>query len=96
MNDRVREIVLYIMDSMDSVTDEDMINEIQDISEQLIERGYTENEINRAFTWLFDNIPESNRLEGKNQDQLSSNLNGRNLLSLIKSNPQCGGFDLLY
>jgi len=81
---------------MDSVTDEEMINEIQDISEQLIERGYTENEINRAFAWLFENIPESNQFEGKNQDQLSSNFNGRNWLSLIKSNPQCGGFDLLY
>ena len=58
MSERVMEIVLYIVDSIGATTDENIISEVKHLSNKLLERGYTENEINTAFSWLMENILE--------------------------------------
>ena len=57
MNDRVMEIVAYIVNAMQSSLDDAIIGRIETLSEVLIEQGYTENEINSAFSWLIEKIP---------------------------------------
>ena len=57
MNERVMEIVAYIVDAMQSSLDEAMIGGIENLSQLLIDQGYTENEINSAFSWLIEKIP---------------------------------------
>ena len=71
MNERVMEIVVYIVDSMDSKADENLIKHVISLSEYLIEEGYTETEIDSAFSWLMNNLP----VDGESKldlDQLSS------------------------
>lgn len=57
MNERVMEIVAYIVNAMQSSLDEAIIGRIESLSQTLIEQGYTENEINSAFSWLIDKLP---------------------------------------
>jgi len=59
MNERVMEIVFYIVDAMQSNVNETIFGRFENLSEQLIEQGYTENEISSAITWLVEKIPES-------------------------------------
>ncbi|NOZ61942.1 MAG: DUF494 family protein [Calditrichaeota bacterium] len=58
MDARVMEIVLYIMDSINSTTDENILSQIKDISDMLVERGYTETEIKSAFDVLMESESE--------------------------------------
>lgn len=57
MNERVLEIVAYIVNAMQSSLDETIFGRIESLSQLLIEQGYTENEINSAFSWLIEKIP---------------------------------------
>jgi len=57
MSERVMEIVAYIVDAMQSSLDEAIFGQFEDLSSLLIEQGYTENEINSAFSWLIEKIP---------------------------------------
>ncbi len=57
MSERVMEIVAYIVDAMQSDLDEAIFGQFEDLSTLLIEQGYTENEINSAFSWLIEKIP---------------------------------------
>lgn len=57
MSERVMEIVAYIVDAMQSNLDEAIFGQFEDLSTVLIEQGYTENEINSAFSWLIEKIP---------------------------------------
>lgn len=57
MSERVMEIVAYIVNAMQSSLDEAIIGGIENLSQLLIEQGYTENEINSAFSWLIEKIP---------------------------------------
>jgi len=59
MNDRVMEIVVYIVNAMQSSLDEAIIGRFESLSQLLIEQGYTENEINSAFSWLIEKIPSN-------------------------------------
>ena len=59
MNERVLEIVVYIVDTMSSEADESVINrEIEGISERLMKQGYSEKEIDSAFLWLSENLDD--------------------------------------
>ena len=58
MDDRVMEIVLYIMNSINATTDENILSQIEAISDSLVERGYTETEIKSAFDILMESITE--------------------------------------
>lgn len=58
MDERVYEIVLYIVDSIDSSTEENILTQIRDISEGLVEKGYTEKEISSAFDILLESLSE--------------------------------------
>jgi len=54
MSERVVEILIYIMSEMrrnDSVS-----GKLDILSQDLLDRGYTESEISSAFTWLLDKI----------------------------------------
>ncbi len=56
MDERVMEIVLYIVDSINSTSEENILSQIKDISDNLVERGYTENEIKSAFDILMESL----------------------------------------
>ena len=60
MDERVMEIVLYIVDSIDSSTEENILTRIKDISEGLVERGYTEKEISSAFDIIMQSLSNEN------------------------------------
>ena len=54
MNERVVEILMFIMNHIKS-SDQDM-SELELLSQDLLERGYSQNEISSAFSWLFERI----------------------------------------
>lgn len=57
MNERVLEIVAYIVNAMQSSLDDALFGHIENLSQALMEQGYTENEINSAFSWLIEKMP---------------------------------------
>jgi len=57
MNEKVVEILVYIMKEIRS-TDQGM-GKLDLLSEELVQKGYTENEISSAFSWLFDRIKDN-------------------------------------
>ena len=58
MNERVLEIVVYIVDTMSTSADESVFKEIEGIPERLIEQGYSKREIDSAFSWLSENLSD--------------------------------------
>ncbi|OQX95480.1 hypothetical protein B6I21_05175 [candidate division KSB1 bacterium 4572_119] len=96
MKDRVMEIVMYIVDSMGSTTDDNIITQMHSLSEKLIKEGYSENEINTAFTLLLDTISEDEESGEMGTEQQISQLHDRNWSNLIKSNQKRTPLDFLY
>jgi uncharacterized protein Smg (DUF494 family) len=62
MNERVVEILVYIMNEMRG--GKPAPNNLENISRDLLQRGYTENEISSAFSWLYE------RQEGENEEMI--------------------------
>lgn len=62
MQERIIEIIVYLLEEFDQQYTQASYS---DISKKLISRGYTENEINLAFSWIFNHLQknESNRQE---------------------------------
>ncbi len=60
MSERVMEIVVYIVNAMQSCLDEAIVCRFESLSKKLIEEGYTETEINSAFSWLIEKLPPEN------------------------------------
>ncbi len=54
MNERVVEILIYLMTEIHE--NHGGMEQIDGISNDLKQQGYTENEINSAFSWLFERI----------------------------------------
>ena len=54
MNERVVEILIYLMTEIRE--NQGGMEQIDGISKDLKQQGYTENEINAAFSWLFERI----------------------------------------
>lgn len=54
MNERVVEILIYLMQEIRQ--NRKRVEQIDGISQDLLRQGYTENEINAAFSWLFERI----------------------------------------
>ena len=54
MNERVVEILIYLMTEIHE--NQEGMEQIDGISNDLKQQGYTENEINTAFSWLFERI----------------------------------------
>jgi uncharacterized protein Smg (DUF494 family) len=52
MNERVVEILVYIMSEIHGT--KQVTTKLDVLSRDLLQRGYTENEISSAFSWLFD------------------------------------------
>jgi len=58
MNERVVEILVYIMNEMQG--EQAAPNHMEIISRDLMQRGYTENEISSAFSWLYERQQNEN------------------------------------
>ncbi len=58
MYQRIMEILVLLMDEFG--TDRDSLEKMDQVSEDLIEKGYTEQEINTAFYWLHHRFNEEN------------------------------------
>jgi len=58
MNERVVEILVYIMNEMQG--EKAAPNNMEMISRDLLQRGYTENEISSAFSWLYERHQNEN------------------------------------
>ncbi len=54
MNERVVEILIYLMHEIRH--NRKNVDQMDGVSKDLIRQGYTENEINAAFSWLFERI----------------------------------------
>ena len=52
MNERVVEILIYLMTEIRE--NRGGMEQVDGISKDLKQQGYTENEINAAFSWLFE------------------------------------------
>lgn len=88
MNERILEIVVYIVDTMSSGSDESIVSEMEDISEQLMERGYTETEIDSAFSWLTHNLDELEKENALDFDRLLSQFPETNWSTLANHEPR--------
>jgi uncharacterized protein Smg (DUF494 family) len=62
MNERMMEIVYYIVDAMQSNVPETIQHQFETLSQKLIEEGYTETEIDSAISWLVEKMPT--KIEG--------------------------------
>lgn len=55
MNERVVEIIAYIVNEMNAGSFEsDEAYELKNLSQKLVDSGYTENEISFAFSWILE------------------------------------------
>ena len=59
MQERVLEILIYLIYEFNTTTDS-APKKWGDISEKLMKNGYTEHEINLAFSWLFERLHQQN------------------------------------
>lgn len=71
MNERVVEILIYIMNEIRS--NEESSNQLELLSRDLIEKGYTESEISSAFSWLLSRIQNEAEEIVQNQGPTLSN-----------------------
>lgn len=55
MQERIIEIIVYLLEEFQHQSDENYM----DLSKELISRGYSENEINLAFSWVFNHLQVS-------------------------------------
>lgn len=53
MQERIIEIIVYLLEEFQQQQSNENYN---DLSKQLISLGYTENEINLAFSWVFNHL----------------------------------------
>jgi len=85
MNERVLEIVVYIVDTMSSGEDENIASEMEGISDRLIERGYSETEIDFAFSWLTENLNDLEKDDMIDFDKLIAQFPESNWSTFTKS-----------
>lgn len=71
MNERVVEILIYIMSEIRR--NSSVSQKLDMLSQSLIQKGYTETEISSAFTWLLDRLDhESEEVVQKNKPALKN------------------------
>jgi uncharacterized protein Smg (DUF494 family) len=91
MNERVVEILVYIMTEIRG--EKSVANHLELISRDLLQRGYTENEISSAFSWLFDhNQNESQKLVRQSEATLSGSFRVLHDLERLVISPQGYGY----
>jgi len=56
MQERIIEIIVYVLEEFRHSRSKENYT---DISQTLMSRGYTENEINLAFSWIFDHLQQN-------------------------------------
>lgn len=56
MQERIIEIIVYLLEEFKQEPDSSVRT---DLSKQLLAQGYTENEINLAFSWIFNHLQKS-------------------------------------
>ncbi|MXX02643.1 MAG: DUF494 family protein, partial [Gemmatimonadetes bacterium] len=52
--EKVMEIIVFLMKHMQD--EKGRFNDIADVSQTLVGHGYTQQEVNTAFAWLFDRL----------------------------------------
>lgn len=57
MQERIIEIIVYLMEEFQQTHSSE---DYSDLSKELISRGYTESEINLAFSWIFNHLQDTN------------------------------------
>jgi uncharacterized protein Smg (DUF494 family) len=91
MNERVVEILVYIMSEIR--VGKPATNNLEIISRDLLQRGYTENEISSAFSWLFDRYQgESEELVRNTGPTLAGSFRILHDLERIVISPQGYGY----
>lgn len=60
MQERIIEIIVYLLGEFQH---KQIDNNYTDLSKELISRGYTDNEINLAFSWIFNHLQKSGEEE---------------------------------
>jgi uncharacterized protein Smg (DUF494 family) len=91
MNERVVEILVYIMSEIRG--GKPIANDLEVISRDLLQRGYTQNEISSAFSWLFDRYQgESEELVRNTGPRLQDSFRVLHDLERIVISPQGYGY----
>ncbi len=62
MQERIIEIIVYLLAEFQTDKSQDTYAQL---SEELISRGYTESEINFAFSWIFNHLQGERTLENR-------------------------------
>jgi len=61
MQERIIEIIVYLLEEFQDTPQE----KYDDLSEKLMAQGYTESEINLAFSWIFNHLQKPDIPEGR-------------------------------
>jgi uncharacterized protein Smg (DUF494 family) len=70
---------------MTSSADENIFGEMENISKHLMKEGYTEKEIDSAFSWLINNLDELEKGQAIDFDKLLTQFTNKNWLKTGKS-----------
>jgi len=93
MNERVVEILVYIMSELRNRRKG--FDKVEALSDDLIKRGYTESEINAAFSWLFERIEsESERVFTEPVTQLRNSFRILHDIEKVVITPKAYGYVL--
>ena len=87
MKERIIEIIIYLLEQFRQAPDK---NTDKDLSKELLSRGYTDNEINLAFSWVSNHL-QSKTADSKINYSLDSDLVLDDLEKLIIS-PEAYGY----
>ncbi len=91
MNERVVEILVYLMSQIRE--NSGAIERIDGMSKELLNQGYTENEINAAFSWLFEKIQmDQEKVFGESQSSIQSAFRVLHEAEKIVIRPEAHGY----
>ena len=71
MQERLIEIIVFLLEEFKQTTNNE---NYKDLSKELVSLGYTENEINLAFSWIFNHL-QNKQLGAEEEFQLAENSN---------------------
>ncbi|MBD3224439.1 MAG: DUF494 family protein [Caldithrix sp.] len=62
MQERLVEIIVFLLEEFQQTNSP---NKYSDISEELVSKGYTESEINLAFSWIFNHLQNKSKVRSE-------------------------------
>jgi len=91
MNERVVEILVYLMSQIRE--NNGGTEGIDGMSKELLSQGYTENEINAAFSWLFEKIQmDQKEILGESSNELHNSFRVLHEAEKLVIRPQAQGY----